>query len=112
MPVINLKINEVTYQIACGEGEEQRLYLLAQNLEERIKKINRKNKVNDNKIFLLIALTMEDELHELNQKIKETHSGVSKSDLKKERDDATANALEAVAEYVETLVKKLENSSA
>jgi len=107
MPIVNLKINDILYQVACGEGEESHLQNLAMKLEEKLQKMAKRNKANDNKILLLTALMLEDEVGELKQKLTNKYDAPTK-DVQEQCDNAIINTMDTITNYVENLAKKLE----
>lgn len=107
MPIVTLKINNVAYQVACGDGEEAHLEHLARSLEEKVKKIGKSNKANDNKILLLAALMLEDEVFELKQQVAKKTT-IDEKEINLIREKTSAHTLDAITEYVNNLVSKLE----
>lgn len=93
MPII--KILNRDYQIACGEGQESKLYELASRLD---KKIHDNAKIfkgaNEVTLIILTSLMLEDAVHNLE----------NNSPSKKEED---SESLKILAERVEKICDKL-----
>jgi cell division protein ZapA len=114
MAIINVQIRNSNHQIACNDGEEGELKSLATSLTKRINKLSENHaKANDNLLLIMAALTIEDELNELKNKHQQlsfinspTPTAPAKDDTV--LDNAVAEALDAISEYVENLVIKLD----
>lgn len=98
MPII--KILNRDYQIACGPGEEAKLFDLADKLDQRLKNNAKSFKgANDITLLLVTALMLEDSLQ----------------DIKNHKPDVQQDALginetiEELAERINFLSKKLSN---
>ena len=104
MPIV--KIFNRDYQIACGEGEEKKLFDLAKKLDKRLHENASIFKgANENMLMILTALTLEDFAQDLdqqnillqnklNQAEKSTYQGIDKE-------------LNEMADHIDSLVTKL-----
>jgi cell division protein ZapA len=117
MPVIDVIIRDNVHKIACNDGEEKELNALAASLNKRVSKLASSfAKANDMQLLLLTALTLEDELNEFKKLHQQLPLNLPEPDVKEivyvkdeaAVDMAVAQALDAISEYVETLVSKLE----
>ncbi|MFV9875593.1 MAG: cell division protein ZapA [Rickettsiales endosymbiont of Dermacentor nuttalli] len=115
MSVINVVIRNNTYQIACDEADFEHVKVLAQNLSDRIDKLNKTFvRASDIQLLLMTAVTIEAELNELKKKqqqlpLNEANTEKLSSDNKNNNDIniAVSQALDAISEYVESLAIKL-----
>ncbi|MFN7038039.1 MAG: cell division protein ZapA [Alphaproteobacteria bacterium] len=99
--IVNITIRNSTYQIACDEGQEEKVKAYAINLDKRVKNLSSNfPKANDLMLLIMSGLIMENEIKELSEnpnKINNTNS-----------DLAVTETINAVSDYVETLAKRLE----
>ncbi len=101
MPIV--KILNRDYSIACGEGEEKKLIEIADRLDKKLKENARLFKgASDNLLIILTALTMEDYIHDLEQKISSMPSVSSK-----EEDEANNLIIERLNQKVSNIIKQL-----
>ena len=112
MGIVNITIRNCSYQIACNDGEEENLKLLASNLSSKVDKLSMSYaKANDSLLLVIAALTTENELYELRKK-KHQLPLESKQEMEKRAvnsDGPVSEALEAISEYVESLARKINN---
>jgi cell division protein ZapA (FtsZ GTPase activity inhibitor) len=113
MAIVDILIRNNLHQLACNDSEEGELKALAVNLSKRIDKLAESHaKANDNLLLIMAALTIEDELIELKRKQQQLPFNMEKESKIAAKDEsaidfAVADALDAISEYVETLVIKL-----
>ncbi len=122
MSIMNLSIRGKQYQIACGDGQEAHLNMLAGQLNERLTQIAGTNtRLPDSTLMLLGALMIADELHELQGEHQKLYDYMEQVESQNERyksnaQDANADALTTHRETMEnefsgiisTLSEKLE----
>src|ERR1041385_8192048 len=109
MPVLPRFINGREYQIACGEGEEARLDVLAQEVESRIQKMMHPGApTGDPQLMLLTALSLADELYDLRDQLQNISSDVEnmKSSDRKKRSD-TEQAVAATLNDIATRIERI-----
>ncbi|AAZ68655.1 cell division protein ZapA [Ehrlichia canis] len=72
--VIEITVRNNTYRVACNKGEESHLLNLVDKFNTLVNSISsaEKGKGSDALIFLLAALTLEDEKNELKVQLKKT----------------------------------------
>ncbi|MCE2926706.1 MAG: cell division protein ZapA [Rickettsiales bacterium] len=72
MPVLSIRVAGKDYQVACGEGEEDRLRQLADEVDERVLSLvhGMKQKPSEPMALLLAALMLTDELSEKQKEIE------------------------------------------
>ena len=117
MPIVSIKINGKDYQVACDDGEEERLHTLAAEVDERIQSIvfPMKNKPNEAMALLLANLMMVDELTEKQKEIEEIHMeskrAVARASVKRDGNEADARIAEmesAMAATIDEIAARLE----
>jgi cell division protein ZapA len=107
------------YRLACEDGQEEHLQLLAKDLDERIEELRKKfGEIGDTRLTVMAALMVADELSEAARKIRrleEESTGlqdarVVASDRAKAASSAVVNAFNSAAERIEGITKKLNQS--
>jgi cell division protein ZapA len=116
MPQVNVTINGRQFRMACEDGEEEHLMQLAADLDTRIARLRtRFGEIGDTRLTVMAALTLADELSETKEKLQRMEpelatlqdaSAVS-ADRAQETQGAIAAALNAAAERIENLTKRL-----
>jgi cell division protein ZapA len=113
---VNVTINGRQYRMACEEGQEMRLLRLAENLETRVEALRgRFGEIGDARLTVMAALTVCDELHDANQRIRALEAElatlrdvrIAAVDRAKATQAAVANALNAAAERIERTTQVL-----
>ncbi len=74
MPIKEIFVNNNRYKVVCKEGQELHLNMLADKLNDRIDtlKKNFDGKCSEITLLLLIALDLEDQLHESKNQYEST----------------------------------------
>jgi cell division protein ZapA len=112
MSIVNISIRNCSYQIACNDGEEEKLMNLATSLSDRVDKLSTNHaKSNDSLLLVIAALTVENDLEELRKKRYQLPLYDKKDQEKKTIaiDNSVAEALDAISDYVENLARKINN---
>lgn len=66
MAKVSLDINGRKYALGCDDGEEERLLILGQKLDSRIKDLaNQFGQIGDLRLLVMAGITMEDEITEM-----------------------------------------------
>jgi cell division protein ZapA len=116
MPQVSVTINGRQFRMACEEGEEQRLARLAEDLDHRITRLRaRFGEIGDTRLTVMAALTIADELAEAREKLQAVATeltglkgaDVASSERHKITQATAAAALNAAAERIEALTKRL-----
>jgi cell division protein ZapA len=116
MPQVNVTINGRSFRMACEDGEEAHLLRLAEDLDQRIARLRtRFGEIGDTRLTVMAALTLADELAETKDKLQRLEpeltalqdaSAVS-ADRAENTQGAVAAALNAAAERIENITKRL-----
>lgn len=107
MAQVTLQIDKRSYDVACDDGQEDRLRELAADLDDRIQKIRHASGENVDPRYVLVmaALFLEDELSEARAgggRVAKGNGGAA--------DEEAAEALESVAARIESIAARLEGA--
>ncbi len=116
MTQVNVTINTRQYRMACEDGQEQHLLKLAEDLDQRIAQLRQSfGEIGDNRLTVMAALTIADELAEAGKRIRRLEEELSALQdarmIAADRAEATQAALIAAfnsaAARIEGLAKTL-----
>ncbi len=120
MGSVNVSINGRQFRMACEDGQESHLMRLATEFDERIARLRENfGEIGDNRLVMMAALTIADELAEANLRLRRIEhdlaalqdARMSASDRSRTTQDAVIAAFTAAAERLESVAKKLNQSS-
>jgi cell division protein ZapA len=109
-----------TYRMACDDGEEARLEQLARDFDARITGLRTSfGEIGDQRIIVMAALTLADELAEAQRQTAELKDRVAEADNATQsrdvqsanRQDRVASALGEAAQRIERLAHKMREAS-
>ena len=121
MTQVNVTINTRQYRMACEDGQEQHLLKLAEDLDQRIAQLRQSfGEIGDNRLTVMAALTIADELLEAGKRIRSLEDELSALQdarmIAADRAQATQAALVAAfnsaAARIEGLAKTLNQGAA
>jgi cell division protein ZapA len=116
MSQVSVTINGRQFRMACEDGQEGHLMNLARDLDSRIEGLRTKfGEIGDTRLTVMAALTIADSLAETASRIKRLEDELASLkdarteaiNLDKAAHTAIATALNAAAERIESIVKKL-----
>ena len=116
MSQVSVTINGRQFRMACEDGQEGHLMNLARDLDSRIDGLRAKfGEIGDTRLTVMAALTIADSLAETGTRIKRLEDELASLkdarteaiSLDKAAHTAIATALNAAAERIESIVKKL-----
>ena len=116
MPQVSVTINGRQFRMACEDGEEAHLMRLAEDLDNRITRLRtRFGEIGDTRLTVMAALTLADELSETKEKLQKLEpelvslqdASTASADRAETRQAAIAAALNAAAERIERLTRRL-----
>jgi len=116
MSQVNVTINGRQFRMGCEDGQEMHLANLARELDTRIEGLRAKfGEIGDSRLTVMAALTIADELSEMNARIKRLEEEVAAvqeartaaADRSKATQAAMAEALNSAAERIESVTRKL-----
>ncbi len=121
MSQVTVTINGRLFRMACEDGQEDHLRRLATDLDQRIEKL-RKNfgEIGDTRLTVMAALTLADELAEMSDRFGRLEQElaalqevrIASGDHAAAVQAAIAAALEAAAERIENITKRLNHAPA
>jgi cell division protein ZapA len=121
MAQVNVIINGRQFRMACEDGQEERLTKLAESLDQRIDKLRASfGEIGDTKLTVMAALTLADELTEAAGKLARIEPELASlqdvrivsADRANATQAAIVAALNAAAERIETLTRRLNQTIA
>ena len=116
MPQVAVQINGKAYRMACDEGQEAHLLDLAQRFDKYIHNLKGSfGEIGDQRLTVMAGVMVTDEMLELKRKAELLEKEVTElresrmlqSRERQEGDGELAKGLEAIAEKIETLSKRL-----
>jgi cell division protein ZapA len=119
MSQVNVTINGRQFRMACEDGEEDHLQQLAADLDQRIVRLRERfGEIGDTRLTVMAALTLADELSETKSKLERIEpefttlqdASVVSADRAQATQAAIAAALNAAAERIENITKRLNQS--
>jgi cell division protein ZapA len=119
MPQVSLSVAGRVYRVACGEGEEERLFDLGQALNRKIELLKKDfGEIGDQRLTVMAGLTLADELEEANRKVllleaelSELKAAPAEAPHQKDWSASLAERLSAVAERIERATEVLNGDS-
>ncbi len=117
MAKVNITVNGRRYALGCDDGEEERLIVLGQKLDNRIKDLaNQFGQIGDLRLLVMAGITMMDELEDTDSLVEQKAERLA-SDVRKASEDAVkaarrqqsqaAGSLAEAAKRIESLAAKL-----
>ena len=119
MSQVNVTINGRQFRMASEDGEEEHLQHLAADLDQRIARLRtRFGEIGDTRLTVMAALTLADELSETKDKLQKLEpelatlqdASVVSADRAQATQAAVAAALNAAAERIENITRRLNQS--
>ena len=121
MPQVSVTINGRQFRMACEDGEEARVTHLAEDLDGRIVQLRaRFGEIGDMRLTVMAALPLADELSEVKEKLQRLEPELAKlqeasvvsADRAQATQAAVIAALNAAAERIESLARRLNQTLA
>ena len=119
MTQVTVTINGRQFRMACEDGEEAHLTQLAEDLDQRISRLRlRFGEIGDTRLTVMAALTLADEVAEAKAKLKNIEPEMTglqearalSADRSKATQAAVAAALNAAAERIEGITRRLKET--
>ena len=116
MAHVTVTINSRQYRMACEDGQEAHLERLAVDLDRRVDQLRGTfGEIGDNRLLVMAALTLSDELAEMTQRLHRVQAELSglqdarvaAADRKHATEAAVVSALNAAAERIEQVARSL-----
>ena len=104
MAKVNITINGRRYALGCDDGEEERLQVLGQKLDNRIKELaNQFGQIGDLRLLVMSGLTMLDELEDTDSLVEQKAERLA-ADVRRASEDAVKAARRHEAEATNSLL--------
>jgi|SRR5215216_1473165 len=119
MAHVTVTINGRQYRMACEDGQEAHLERLAGDFDQRVEQLRGSfGEIGDNRLLVMAALTLSDELSEMTQRVRRLETELSSlqdarvgaADRNQATQAAVIAALNAAAERIERVTKSLNQS--
>ncbi len=119
MAQVNVTINSRQYRMGCEDGQEDHVLSLAQQIDDRIEQLrNAHGEIGDQRLTVMAALTVADELAESNQRIRRLEEEVAglqdarltSADRAQQAQAAIVAALNAASERIEEITRQINQS--
>ncbi len=116
MASVDVSINGRNYQIACENGEEDRLTRLAEYVDERVQElVVAVGQAGDTRLMVMVCLLIADELYEAQAALdrhgidaENGEAGKTKANGDAAGEDRLVSVIEAMAERIETIAAGIE----
>ena len=121
MAHVTITINGRTYRVECGDGEETRLLAMAERVGQEVDELSdRFGQIGDDRLLLMAALGVADELWDARSQLAALNAKLSASpfidDTALEIDDLDqieiTDQIDAVADRIEALSQQLARATA
>ena len=114
MPLVNVMVNNRAYTIACDDGEEDHLKDLAEHVDAKVKELlSSVGQVGDQRLILMAALLITDELHEATQRLQTREQEITElSRSQRETSDGLEQSETIAAELLENAAQRMEDIAA
>ena len=113
MAQVAIEINNKKYNIACDDGQEERVYQLAGYINERLNRIAGSNAgtvSTDSHLLVLTSLILTDEIFELQDSLQQSgsqHPQQQGASLNAEETELITQAVDHLRQRVEKLTKEM-----
>ena len=111
MGQVTVRVNGRQYQVACDDGQENRLSELSIQLDQRIQELlaDVGPEVEEQRLLVMVSLLMVDELSAANRlRDADPHRLGNPQDNDRHEESTIADSLEALAARIEAIADKLE----
>lgn len=111
MAEVSVTINGRSYDIACDDGQEQRLIDLAHYVDSRVKEITKSGAAgNEMHSLVLSSLVMADEIFDLRDNISVLSSDVSPEVLQQADEMVVAQSIESLASRIDHIAERIQKA--
>ena len=108
MATVTVEINGRPYAVGCADGQEERVRILAKQFDVHVRQVaGDVGHVGDIRLFLMAALVLADELHEVRMNGSSGATVPAGSASTPLSDTGVAEALNAVAARIEKIAQLL-----
>ena len=109
MGQVNLTVNGRPFAVTCDDGQEGRIRRLGQYVDAKVAEfVGNIGQVGEARLLLLAALVIADELADASEALRLERSGAQAPEPAAA--DAAASGINGIAQRVEAIAARLENS--
>ncbi len=117
MGQVTVQINDRTYTVACGDGEEAHLKELAAYINRHVTDLAREvGQVGETRLLLMASLLVSDELSDARAKIRVleadieqlTQARIAALERSREAEDLLGDMLDTAARRIEDIARRIE----
>ena len=102
---VTVQVNGRSYEVACDEGQEERVKKLAADIDKRANGLLKSvGSVGEGRILFMTALLLADELADLRGHIEAEHKAAAETDA------AVAGSITTLAKRLDAIAEKLESA--
>ena len=112
MAQVSIRINGRSYDIACDDGQEDRIHALAGYVNDRVKEIaDAVGQIGEQRLLVMTSLLIADELGNAQEQLaNQTPQQPQPVGLSDAQSDELAENIETMADRVEAIADKLAQS--
>ncbi len=112
MAQVSIRINGRSYDIACDDGQEERIHSLANYVDERVKEISGAvGQIGEQRLLVMTSLLIADELGDAHEQLRapkpEQSTVAEPGSLSAAESDALAENIENMAGRIEGIAAKM-----
>ncbi|MEQ8392782.1 MAG: cell division protein ZapA [Thalassospira sp.] len=109
MAQVSIRINGRSYDIACDDGQEERIHALASYVDERVREISDSvGQIGEQRLLVMTSLLIADELSNAHEQLATDQKPTAEpGSLSAVESDALAGNIESMAARIETIAGKL-----
>ncbi len=112
MAQVSVRINGRSYDVACDDGQEERLISLSQYVDDRVREIaGAVGQIGEQRLLVMTSLLIADELGDLHEKMRNGKATVAPvpepGSITAAEGDALAENMESMAVRIEAIAQKL-----
>ena len=109
MAQITVSVNGRSYQVACDDGQEERVRGLAKHLDEKVAAFAQKlGQMGEARLLLLAGIAVADELAEATDTLRRTRRPAPAASAAAE--EKLAQNIDGIASRIEAIAERLEKS--
>jgi cell division protein ZapA len=106
MSVVDVKVGNRNFQLACEDGQEGHLRSLAQEVDRKVNSLGKQMRTNNDSLLLLLTtLMMQDELNDFKDDLNNDSAA---KNLIKAKDEELADVINTVTDYIEIVISRIE----
>ncbi len=117
MATVTVSINGVSYRIACGPGEEDRVSTLADFIDVKARELSASvGHVGESLILVMVGLMLADELSDTRAELDELRVALGEAKdedgprAREQAEERVAHAIEIIAERIDRIAGDLQAS--